>query len=80
MTTRIESANRMFNAGVFSQKDFQGSRSLVEFPGVLLPAFMPTLTALKAISRSGDLPFSDFLAPSQVTEEGIAIVPPPTYT
>jgi hypothetical protein len=53
---------------------------LVEFPGVLLPAFMPTLTALKAISKSGDMPFSDFLAPSQVAGEGVAIVPPPTYT
>ncbi|KAI4740006.1 hypothetical protein E4T50_09547 [Aureobasidium sp. EXF-12298] len=66
--------------GIFSQEDFQGGRSLVEFPGVLLPAFLPTLTALKAISKSGDLPFSDFLAPSQGNGEGTAVIPPPSYT
>ncbi|KAG9842726.1 hypothetical protein KCU98_g8248, partial [Aureobasidium melanogenum] len=65
--------------GIFSQKDFQGGRSLVEFPGVLLPAFLPTLTALKAISRSGNLPFSDFLAPSQGSGESTVVVPPPAY-
>ena len=41
---------------------------------------MPTLTALKAISKSGDLPFSDFLAPPQGSGEGTVVVPPPTYT
>ncbi|KAG9526550.1 hypothetical protein KCU93_g5449, partial [Aureobasidium melanogenum] len=65
--------------GIFSQKDFQGGRSLVEFPGVLLPAFLPTLTALKAISRSGNLPFSEFLAPSQGSGESTVVVPPPAY-
>ncbi|KAH0285979.1 hypothetical protein KCU62_g7088, partial [Aureobasidium sp. EXF-3399] len=61
-------------------KEFQGGRSLVEFPGVLLPAFMPTLTALKTIFKSGELPFSDFLAPSQGSGEETAVIPPPTYT
>ncbi|KAG9695911.1 hypothetical protein KCU95_g3802, partial [Aureobasidium melanogenum] len=65
--------------GIFSQKDFQGGRSLVEFPGVLLPAFLPTLTALKTVSRSGNLPFSDFLAPSQGSGESTVVVPPPAY-
>lgn len=46
---------------------------------MLLPAFLPTLTALKAISRSGNLPFSDFLAPSQGSGESTVVVPPPAY-
>lgn len=41
---------------------------------------MPTLNALKAISMNGDLPFSDFLAPSQGSGDKTAIVPPPSYT
>jgi hypothetical protein len=41
---------------------------------------MPTLTALKAISKSGDLPFSEFLAPSQGSGETLVTVPPPSYT
>jgi len=39
--------------------------SLVEFPGVLLPAFMPTLKALQRMSTSLDLPFVDVLIPGQ---------------
>ncbi|KAI4852697.1 hypothetical protein E4T44_01320 [Aureobasidium sp. EXF-8845] len=66
--------------GIFSQKDFHGGRSLVEFPGVLVPSFMPTLTALKAISKSGDLPFSEFLAPSRGSGEETLAVQPPGYT
>ncbi|CAD0045335.1 unnamed protein product, partial [Aureobasidium pullulans] len=65
--------------GTFSQTRFQGGRSLVEFPGVLLPAFLPTLTALKAISRNNDLPFSDFLAPLGAGEVDAVNVPPPVY-
>ncbi|TKA68558.1 hypothetical protein B0A55_11214 [Friedmanniomyces simplex] len=37
--------------------------SLVEFPGVLLPAFRPTLQAIQAMSVSLDVPFADILAP-----------------
>ncbi|THX40211.1 hypothetical protein D6D10_03674 [Aureobasidium pullulans] len=65
--------------GTFSQTHFQGGRSLVEFPGVLLPAFLPTLKALKAISKKNDLPFSDFLAPSQAGEADEITVLPPVY-
>lgn len=80
MTIQVDSANQVHNLGIFSQKDFRGGRSIVEFPGVLLPAFMPTLTALKAISINGDLPFSDFLAPSQGSGQRTVTVPPPSYT
>ncbi|THX57937.1 hypothetical protein D6D06_03374 [Aureobasidium pullulans] len=65
--------------GTFSQTHFQGGRSLVEFPGVLLPAFLPTLKALKAISKKDDLPFPDFLAPSQAGEADAITVLPPVY-
>ena len=39
-------------------------QSLIEFPGVLLPSFRPTLQALQAMSRTLDLPFSQFIAPN----------------
>ncbi|OTA83205.1 hypothetical protein M434DRAFT_378439 [Hypoxylon sp. CO27-5] len=53
-------------------------RSLVEFPGVLLPSFKPTLSALQRLSKTLDLPFTDLLAPisdgpTQVT------IPMPLY-
>ena len=38
-------------------------RSLVEFPGVLLPAFMPTLQAMQEMSETMKVPFADILAP-----------------
>ncbi|KAK3639727.1 hypothetical protein LTR56_012304 [Elasticomyces elasticus] len=37
--------------------------SLVEFPGVLLPAFKPTLKAMQTMSDTLDVPFADILAP-----------------
>ncbi|OJD33889.1 nf-x1 finger and helicase domain protein [Diplodia corticola] len=52
--------------------------SLVEFPGVLLPAFQPTLQALQQMSVAGDVPFSELLAPSQ-NAAGIVRIPPPAY-
>ncbi|KAL1630615.1 hypothetical protein SLS54_000486 [Diplodia seriata] len=52
--------------------------TLVEFPGVLLPAFQPTLKALQQMSLSEDVPFSEFLAPSQ-DAAGVVRVPPPAY-
>lgn len=41
------------------------SFSLLEFPGVLLPAFYPTLAALQKMDGSSDLPFAEQLAPDQ---------------
>ncbi|GIZ38336.1 hypothetical protein CKM354_000175600 [Cercospora kikuchii] len=38
-------------------------RSLVEFPGVLLPAFGPTLAALQRMAGSLDVPFVEALVP-----------------
>lgn len=38
---------------------------IVEFPGVLLPSFQPTLEALQRMSKHVDIPFSDLLLPKQ---------------
>ena len=38
---------------------------LVEFPGVLLPSFQPTLEALQHMSRRIEVPFSEMLLPNQ---------------
>ena len=37
--------------------------SIVEFPGVLLAAFMPTLQSMQRMSTSLDLPFANIIAP-----------------
>jgi hypothetical protein len=54
--------------------------SLVEFPGVLLPAFQPTLLALQKMKKSGDLPFADFLASTDPNLPGPIEVQPPAYS
>ena len=52
-------------------------QSLVEFPGVLLPSFKPTLQALQKMSRKLDLPFADIVtADSQTSAD---IIKPPAY-
>ncbi|KAJ9661610.1 hypothetical protein H2201_006466 [Coniosporium apollinis] len=53
--------------------------SLVEFPGVLLPSFQPTLLALQRLSTSGDLPFRDLIAPIDPNTAEVAEVGPPAY-
>ncbi|KAL8847375.1 MAG: hypothetical protein Q9221_007562 [Calogaya cf. arnoldii] len=52
--------------------------SLVEFPGVLLPTFQPTLKALQSMSQRLDLPFADYLAPED-PEFDTRNIPPPLY-
>ena len=53
--------------------------SLVEFPGVLLPSFQPTLKALQSMRQTLDLPFTEYLAP-EILQQGIVEVAPPLYT
>jgi hypothetical protein len=55
------------------------SFSLLEFPGVLLPAFQHTLSALQQMSDSLDLPFAELLAPGQDAQR-IKDIEPPAYT
>ena len=52
-------------------------KSLVEFPGVLLPSFQPTLQALQKMSKALNLPFAEVIAPDPQTST--AAIPPPAY-
>ncbi|KAL8841355.1 MAG: hypothetical protein Q9170_000986 [Blastenia crenularia] len=54
-------------------------QSLVEFPGILLPSFQPTLQALQKMSCKLDLPFSQYIAPDIQSAEHVDI-PPPRYS
>lgn len=65
---------------ICSQIDVQSCsrQSLVEFPGVLLPAFQPTLKALQKMSKTLDLPFADILAPEDL-DDSAAVIRPPAY-
>ncbi len=54
-------------------------RSLVEFPGILLPSFRPTLQALQKMSRTRDLPFTQFIAPD-TQYAGDVDIPAPAYS
>ncbi|KAL9119512.1 MAG: hypothetical protein Q9187_003935 [Circinaria calcarea] len=52
-------------------------QSLVEFPGVLLPSFQPTLQALQKMSRKLSLPFAEIIAPDSQTSA--TVIKPPAY-
>jgi len=54
-------------------------QSLVEFPGILLPSFQPTLQALQSMSRTLDLPFAQFIAP-EIQYTGDVDIPAPAYS
>ena len=58
----------------------RGSETLIEFPGVLLQSFRPTLVALQEIGTRKDLPFAQYLAPSQPSDETVHTIQPPAYT
>lgn len=56
------------------------SASLVEFPGILLPSFQPTLLALQKMQKVADVSMSEFLAPQDVNSLSLLVdVPPPVY-
>ncbi|KAJ5169071.1 uncharacterized protein N7482_004665 [Penicillium canariense] len=65
--------------------DCQASRkplsiTLVEFPGILLPSFQPTLLALQRMQKVANTPMSEFLAPHDVNSLSLLVdVPPPMY-
>ena len=50
-------------------------QSLVEFPGVLLPSFQPTLQALQKMSRTLNLPFAEIIAPDSQTSAAAIQLP-----
>lgn len=67
----------------FSRGTYFGARSLVEFPGVLLPSFLQTLTAMQSLAKNLDMPFSEFIAPrsnSSSSDDRQLYVPPPAYS
>lgn len=51
--------------------------ALVEFPGVLVPAFQPTLAALQQMSMSLDLPFTDLILQNDRDDENGVVAPLP---
>ena len=56
---------------------FVADHALVEFPGVVFPAFGPTLEALKEMASSLDIPFAEMLVPGEdVTDRSS----PPAYS
>ena len=55
------------------------SQVLVEFPGVLLPSFRPTLEALQAMSSNLNVPFADMIAPVHLDDESSVQIGPPAY-
>ncbi|RHZ43107.1 uncharacterized protein CDV56_100864 [Aspergillus thermomutatus] len=56
------------------------SISLMEFTGILLPSFQPTLLALQKMQKAADLPMSEFLVPLGAgSSGGVVDVAPPAY-
>ncbi|PQE31568.1 nf-x1 finger and helicase domain protein [Rutstroemia sp. NJR-2017a WRK4] len=53
-------------------------QSLVEFPGVLLPSFQPTLQALQKMSQEVNLPFAEIIAPDS-RNSTTPVMKPPAY-
>ena len=74
--TEIDIETLLFRFGVNTGRL---SFSLLEFPGVVLPAFQHTLAALQRMSDSLDLPFAKLLAPDQDVQD-TQDIEPPAYT
>ncbi|KGO77908.1 Zinc finger, CCCH-type [Penicillium italicum] len=53
--------------------------SLVEFPGVILPAFEPALQALQSMKATQNLPFSELFVPWAFEDFNISDMAPPLY-
>ncbi|MCJ1308215.1 hypothetical protein MMC25_001868 [Agyrium rufum] len=50
--------------------------SLVEFPGLLLPSFQPTLEALQEMMTTNELPFANILAPDDAGAGEVEVLVP----
>ncbi|KXG48936.1 uncharacterized protein PGRI_028060 [Penicillium griseofulvum] len=62
---------------LFSPK--RPTMSLVEFPGVILPAFEPALQALQSMKVAQNLPFSELFVPWAFDNFDLADMAPPLY-
>lgn len=63
----------------FKKRDSNLQIALVEFPGVILPAFKPTLEALQQMRASSDIALSEYLVPQTATDDAEASMNPPHY-
>lgn len=80
-------------AGAISEHDIENvfmtiegnTQVLVEFPGLLFTSFDPVLKCLQQVSKTGNVPFSKWLAPSPIYDyypdpsSDCVHVPPPLY-
>ncbi|KAE8382302.1 hypothetical protein BDV26DRAFT_299696 [Aspergillus bertholletiae] len=71
--------NRQYILDCYKPRNGKHTVSLIEFPGILLPSFQPTLKALQSMKKVADLPVSEFLAPDERVA-GLVEMPPPKYT
>lgn len=63
----------------FDRHNSRAHMVLVEFLGVLVPAFQPTLTALQKMSGTLDLPFSDLILQTSTGSDKTSTIAPPEY-
>lgn len=63
----------------FKHPDKPRKLSLIEFPGILLAGFAPTLRALQHIKQAGDLPLANLLLSAEHGGSGFTEVSPPAY-
>ena len=77
ITLQLIDMNEQGVAEVLGRRHMENNvrQVLVEFPGVLLPSFRPTLEALKGMSKRGEVPFAHLIAPVQPVED-VEIIPP----
>ncbi|KAB8256332.1 hypothetical protein BDV32DRAFT_97352 [Aspergillus pseudonomiae] len=70
--------NRQYILDCYRPRNSERACSLIEFPGILLPSFQPTLKALQSMKKAADLPMSEFLAPDEMFN-GQVDMPPPKH-
>lgn len=58
----------------------RGQERIIEFPGILLQSFQPTLKAMQRMSETLDMPFRDLVASEVSGIKAVAQVDPPAYT
>ncbi|PLB42026.1 putative NF-X1 finger and helicase domain protein [Aspergillus candidus] len=71
--------NRLSVMGCHGANDRGRAISLVEFPGVLLPSFQPTLLALQNMKANSNLPMPEILVADAGDTADYVDVPPPAY-
>lgn len=63
----------------YDTPDAGRTQALLEFPGVLLPSFQPTLQALQRMTGGRDFPFANILAPTTAQPGTLHEISPPAY-